>query len=158
MYLVTFQQCLEHPVLTPVTFLLNILKFSTLQSSISSCDRCHWQQYMTACSRVQTPPAPRDSAPQAVNRSSGRLCCFYEKFSGRHKEKSVCVSAGGLELPTHTVYTSGAENTTRTQATRTLETAREKVNDALTTETIWGGLRSPLWRLFSVFTKNLCWI
>lgn len=46
----------------------------------------HWQQY-AVCSLVQIVLAPCDSTPQAVNCSSGRLYCFYEKFCGWHKEK-----------------------------------------------------------------------
>lgn len=56
--------------------------------SMSSCDLCLWQQY-TACFNVQTLPAPCDSAPQAVNCSTGRHYCFYENLSGRHNEKEL---------------------------------------------------------------------
>lgn len=103
---------------------------------MSSCDLCHWQQ-RTACSHVQTQLAPRDSAPQAVNCSSGRLHCFHEKFSGWHKEKVFAsLQTGGIvvcaECLGHILYTAvQALKSTRQHATWTLEIAKQKVNDAL---------------------------
>lgn len=64
--------------------------------SISFCDLCHWQQ-RTACSHVQTLLAACDSAPQAVNCSCGCPYCFYEKFSGWHREKVLVPLRDRLE-------------------------------------------------------------
>lgn len=103
-HIVTCRFLCSQMMVTLATFLpAPHLCFLALRS-ISFCDLCHWQQ-RTACSHVQTLLAACDSAPQAVNCSSGSLYCFHEKFSGWHSEKVLVSLRDGLEcLSVQTVW------------------------------------------------------